>query len=58
MGYTIQRYSIWQWANGVSKPSLQNAFEMEEWSKGDIPAKAWLVNTVEELKHDLKDSKC
>ena len=45
-GYDIGRYSVWQWAHGISKPNLQNAFGIEAWSGGKISARSWNETVV------------
>lgn len=50
MGSPTQRYSVWQWAHGIAHPNLRNAFTLETWSRGRIPADGWNVANEVELK--------
>lgn len=43
LGLVTQRYSVWQWAHGLSKPTLKNAFGLESWSGGYVSADSWTV---------------
>lgn len=52
MGHPTQRYSVWQWAHGISHPNLKNAFNLETWSRGRIPAASFNAANEEEMKKE------
>lgn len=50
MGRPVQRYSVWQWAHGISKPSLENSYTLQSWSRGRLPPESWLAKDEGEMK--------
>jgi len=46
LGHKTQRYSVWQWAHSISKPSLESAFAVAEWTGGRIPPESWTAKNA------------